>query len=247
MDKFNIRKIEGYTIMSNYHLRDHNLSHAARGLLSFMLSLPDNWDYSFSGLVTISKEGKAAIRTMINQLKIAKYIKISRYRNEKGYFQYNYDVFEIPFDMDLKMYNHPTPDFRTTNHRTSEKQQQINTNKQIDKKDKTNLNNYHLIKELIRTGYINKNDSQIVLYDNLFDNYLNMGKNNIDLYSAIHYIVPKVISHNFTDENDEKIDNKFGYFQAAIESNFKKLEKNITDIYSDEEINNLFDNFNDGR
>ena len=121
--------------MSNYHLRDQNLSHAARGLLSFMLSLPDNWDYSFSGLVTISKEGKAAIRTMINELKMAKYIKINRYRNEKGYFQYNYDVFEIPFDMDLKMYNHPTPDYRTTDHRTSENQQQINTNKQIDKKD----------------------------------------------------------------------------------------------------------------
>ena len=44
MDKFNIRRVEGYTVMCNYHLRDKYLSHAARGLLSFMLSLPDDWD-----------------------------------------------------------------------------------------------------------------------------------------------------------------------------------------------------------
>ena len=66
MDKFNVRKLEGYTIMPNHHLRDHNLSHSARGLLSFMLSLPPDWDYSFSGLVKLSKEGKAAVRTIIN-------------------------------------------------------------------------------------------------------------------------------------------------------------------------------------
>ena len=77
MDRFNIRRLDGYTIMSNHHLRDQKLSHAARGLLSFMLSLPENWDYSFNGLVAISKEGKSAVRIMINELKQAKYIKIS--------------------------------------------------------------------------------------------------------------------------------------------------------------------------
>ena len=122
IDKFNIRRIEGYTIMSNHHLRDRNLSHAARGLLSFMLSVPDNWDYSFNGLATISKEGKSAIRTLINELKELKYIKISQSRNEKGYFQYNYDVYEIPYDMELKMMNNPTPENRVTDNRRSDNQ-----------------------------------------------------------------------------------------------------------------------------
>ena len=135
MDKFNIRRLEGYTIMSNHHLRDPKLSYAAKGLLSFMLTLPDKWDYSFGGLVQISKEGKSSIRTLINELKEAKYIKISQYRNAKGFFQYNYDVYEIPFDMPIKTTNYPTPGNRTTDSRTSENQPQINTNKEIDIND----------------------------------------------------------------------------------------------------------------
>lgn len=111
MEEFNIRKIEGYTIMSNHHLRDQNLSHSARGLLSFLLSLPENWDYSFNGLVAISKEGKDAIRSIINELKAAKYIKISQYRDEKGWFKSKYDVYEYPYDKVLKMTNYRTPGF----------------------------------------------------------------------------------------------------------------------------------------
>ena len=144
MDKFNVRKLEGYTIMPNHHLRDHNLSHSARGLLSFMLSLPPDWDYSFSGLVKLSKEGKAAVRTIINELKQAKYIKISQFRNEKGYYQYNYDVYEFPYDMLVKMNNNPTPENRTSDEPNSDNQRQITTkeiitNEEIDKID--NLDN----------------------------------------------------------------------------------------------------------
>ena len=76
-----------------------------------MLSLPENWDYSFNGLVAISKEGKDAIRSMINELKAAKYIKISQYRDEKGWFKSKYDVYEYPYDKVLKMTNYRTPGF----------------------------------------------------------------------------------------------------------------------------------------
>ena len=144
--------------MSNHHLRDPNLSYSAKGLLSFMLALPDKWDYSFSGLVKISKEGKSSIRTMINELKEAKYIKISQSRNEKGFFQYNYDVFEIPFDMPVKTANYPTPENRTSDNRNTENQPQINTNKKIDiydNIDKTKIPEHHyLTKELFKLNYI---------------------------------------------------------------------------------------------
>lgn len=94
IDEFNIRRVDGYTIISNYHLRDKKLSHAARDLLSFMLSLPDDLDYSFNFLVVIGKEGKAAIRTIINELKDLKYVKTGQTRDEKGYFQSNYEVYK---------------------------------------------------------------------------------------------------------------------------------------------------------
>ena len=164
MDKFTIRKLDGYTIMPNKPLRDKSLSYGARGLLGFMLTLPEDWDYSFNGLVKVSKEGKAAVRTLINELKEAKYIKISQFRNEKGYYQYNYEVYEIPYDMLVKTANNPTPDFQTTDERNSDNQQQINTkrintNQQIDKIDKNDKTKHKaLINELVRLDYIKEDD-----------------------------------------------------------------------------------------
>ncbi len=57
LSAFKVEKNSNYTVMSNYHLRDKNLSYKAKGLLSFMLSLPEDWDYSMNGLAAISKEG----------------------------------------------------------------------------------------------------------------------------------------------------------------------------------------------
>lgn len=54
--------------MSNYHLRDRNLSYKAKGLLSFMLSLPEDWDYSLAGLCSISKESRDGIRSILKEL-----------------------------------------------------------------------------------------------------------------------------------------------------------------------------------
>lgn len=68
---FQIHGVTGYTVMSNYHLQDKNLSIKAKGLLSLMLSLPKNWDYSINGLVTLSKDGRSSIRNTLNELKKA--------------------------------------------------------------------------------------------------------------------------------------------------------------------------------
>ena len=54
---FKIEKNKNYTVMSNYHLRDKKLSYKAKGLLSVMLSLPSDWDYSINVLISISKKG----------------------------------------------------------------------------------------------------------------------------------------------------------------------------------------------
>ncbi len=93
-----IKKEEGYTVMSNYHFKDRRLSLKAKGLLSLMLSLPDNWDFSIMGLTSICIESRDTIRKIINELKINKYLKVVENRDKNGRFYYEYIIYEKPYD-----------------------------------------------------------------------------------------------------------------------------------------------------
>jgi hypothetical protein len=84
MAVFRIEKTQNYTVMSNHHLRNEALSLKAKGLLSQMLSLPENWDYTLKGLSVINRENIDAIRTAVQELEHAGYITRTRERNEKG-------------------------------------------------------------------------------------------------------------------------------------------------------------------
>ncbi len=74
MAVFRVERTKDYTVMSNHHLKDMNLSLKAKGLLSMMLSLPDSWNYTTRGLAAICKEGVDAIRSAIQELEGAGYI-----------------------------------------------------------------------------------------------------------------------------------------------------------------------------
>ena len=87
MAVFRVERTQNYTVMSNYHLRDKTISFKAKGLLSLMLSLPEDWDYTLVGLTRISLEGKDAIRAAVVELEKAGYVTRSRVRNEKGHLQ----------------------------------------------------------------------------------------------------------------------------------------------------------------
>ena len=80
MAVFRIEKNRSYTVMSNYHLRDKTISLKAKGLLSLMLSLPEDWDYTLRGLASISMEGVAAIRSAVCELEAAGYLERRRER-----------------------------------------------------------------------------------------------------------------------------------------------------------------------
>ena len=123
MSVFRINKTKNYTVMSNYHLQDKNLSYKAKGLLSFMLSLSSDWDYSLSGLVTISKESKDCIRSILNELKVNHYLQIEKQRGDKGLFEYNYLIYEIP-----KNKTYPSMDIPYLEEPDMENHTQINTN-----------------------------------------------------------------------------------------------------------------------
>ena len=62
---FRTHKNQNYTVMSNYHLKEKNMRLKAKGLLSVMLSLPDDWDYSLEGLVAICKENETSVKSAI--------------------------------------------------------------------------------------------------------------------------------------------------------------------------------------
>lgn len=82
-----VKRTSGYTIMSNYHLRDMNLSLKARGLLSLVLSLPEDWQYSVKGLTAIVKEGESAVKSALQELEQHGYLRRTEIRTESGKFQ----------------------------------------------------------------------------------------------------------------------------------------------------------------
>ena len=97
MAVFRVERIKDYTVMSNHHLRNKNLTLKAKGLLSQMLSLPDDWDYTLKGLAAINKESVDAIRTAIWELEDAGYVVRTRVRDERGCLRgCDYYVYEYP-------------------------------------------------------------------------------------------------------------------------------------------------------
>lgn len=97
MAVFRVEKTRDYTVMANHHLKNRALTLKAKGLLSLMLSLPEDWDYTLKGLSLISVEGIDAIREAVRELECAGYIIRSRERNGKGQLKgTEYVIYEKP-------------------------------------------------------------------------------------------------------------------------------------------------------
>ena len=153
MAVFRVERNTGYTVMSNHHLRNKELSLKAKGLLSQMLSLPEDWDYTLAGLSYINRESIDAIRTAVWELEKAGYITRRQGRDEKGKMTaIEYTIYEQPQPPALKnptadnpILENPTPD-----NPTSENPMQLNKDIQktdLSKKEKSNtdLSNNHSI------------------------------------------------------------------------------------------------------
>ena len=102
MAVFRVERNKGYIVMSNQHLRNRELSLKAKGLLSQMLSLPEDWDYTLAGLSYINLESIDAIRTAIWELEKAGYITRRQGRDEKGKMTaIEYTIYEQPQSPEL--------------------------------------------------------------------------------------------------------------------------------------------------
>ncbi|BAL00212.1 hypothetical protein OBV_30130 [Oscillibacter valericigenes Sjm18-20] len=131
MAVFRVEKSRDYTVMSNYHLRDKGLSLKAKGLLSQMLSLPEDWDYTLSGLSHINRESKDAIRSAVNELEAAGYIQRHQTTDASGKFSGNeYVIHESPVtsepSLEKPSSGKPTTDNPSTGKPSSENPTQLN-------------------------------------------------------------------------------------------------------------------------
>ena len=148
MAVFRVEKNKGYTVMSNHHLRNKGLTLKAKGLLSQMLSLPEEWDYTLAGLSHINREKIDAIREAVRELERAGYIQRSRERDDKGRLRgADYVIFEQPQPptVDLPTLENPTLDNPTQEKPTLENPTQLNKELSITEKSNTDLSSTHSI------------------------------------------------------------------------------------------------------
>ena len=156
MAVFRVERNTGYTVMSNHHLRNKELTLKAKGLLSQMLSLPEDWDYTLAGLSHINREKIDAIREAVKELEKAGYIVRSRERDEKGRLRgADYVIYEQPQPKepeaatsseqpptsDLPTLENPTLENPTQEKPTLENPMQLNKDIQktdLPKKEKSN-------------------------------------------------------------------------------------------------------------
>lgn len=141
-----VNKTSDYTVMSNAHFKEKDMSLKAKGLLSLMLSLPDTWDYSVAGLVAICAENETAIRNALKELKRFGYLVIVKKKpneTESGRFEYEYNIFEKPQNQAIEkqgVENLPL-EFQGVENRG-----QLNTNKSNTKELNTKeLNNNYIV------------------------------------------------------------------------------------------------------
>ena len=139
MSVIRIHKTKNFTVMSNYHFKEKEMSLKAKGLLSLMLSLPDDWNYSIAGLVKLSKDGKDSVMTALAELEKFGYLTRSQLVNEKGQFSgVEYHIFEQP-QQEKPIAEKPNTDIENTEKPIAEKQQQLNTNS-INNLNNKNIN-----------------------------------------------------------------------------------------------------------
>ena len=147
MGVFRVNKNKNYTVMSNVHLRDKALPLKAKGLLSLMLSLPEDWDYSMRGLAKLSADGLDSTRAAVKALERSGYVVRRQLYDARGRFSNNeYTVFEIPQSSspssDLPLTGKPSTEKPSSDAPLSEKPSQINTEQVITQERNTDLNNY---------------------------------------------------------------------------------------------------------
>ena len=264
MSEFTIYRNKNFASIPTFHLKDQKLSLKAVGLLTKMLLLPPEWDYSLSGLATLNKDGIDSVRSTLNELKYRNYIEIEKLHSERGTWKYNYIVFEKPADKALYLQNKPDrekpglvkPGVVKPSNYISNNNILNNNNDKYDKYsgledfeifNGEKIRHNQLTELLISFGYVEQDDyKSLTSYDNLFLNYLDDNHSIRELTKMITYIVPRVVDRDFLDEDNNEIKNRIGYLKSSLEQNWRKFESmnEEKELWSDEDINETLELFN---
>lgn len=243
-----VHKTANYTIMSNHHFKEKEMSLKAKGLLSLMLSLPDDWDYSINGLATLSKDGRDSVMSALQELEKFGYLTRTRISDEKGRFAgFDYDIYEEP------QKDKPTKEKPYTEKPNTENPQQLNTKELTTEQQNTELTKINdkedkraeapninfqlkieepnaLTNELVKVEYIEKDDLFVADY-NQFINELVYEHGFEIVRSCVYYFAQQMKSRNFKDEFGNEILSKLAYFKTSIESGIRRLsvDSNVPD------------------
>ena len=127
MNKVTRKKTSKYTTISNGFLRDNNLSLKAKGFLTVVMALPDNWDFSIKGICSVLKEGKTSVYSAVQELKENRYCKTTPSRDEKGLIiGLDYVFYEEPYEEEPNK-EEPQQDNPHTENRDMDNMPQLNT------------------------------------------------------------------------------------------------------------------------
>lgn len=191
MAVFRVEKTKDFTLMSNHHLKNKNLTLKAKGLLSLMLSLPDTWDYTLKGLAAICYEGVDAIRTAVKELEKEGYIVRRQIRSEKGQIKdVEYTIYERPCQMEPEWENpileKPMADKPTLEEPMTENPIQLSTKEsKTNKRKDPSINLSESDIEEVHTETIRKQ----IDYDRLIQKYNKLGiQELVDLIDEVREI-----------------------------------------------------------
>lgn len=238
---FRVHKNENYTVLSNYHFKERGMSLKAKGLLSLMLSLPEGWDYSAAGLVTLSKDGKDSVNAALKELEKFGYLRRTQAIDEGGKFSgYNYEIYEQPSDTakaaaaekraaappkaEKPPTGEPFAENPTTGKPTTENPPQLNTNSLNTQKLNTKISSTEEEERKKKT-------SAPTGYDVIINQMILNEEVKATLYEFIK--MRKLIKKPLTDFALKKLINKLQKITTDPQEQIAVLEKSIVNNWQD--------------
>ena len=207
MSVIRVNKTKDYVVMSNHHFKERKMSLKAKGLLSEMLSLPDDWDYSISGLVSINKENETSIKSALNELKEFGYLKVNKLLPNETYtgrIEYVYDIFEKKQEGEKQGVENLGVEFLGV-----ENQVQYNINNKVLNNKKNKYNIYGEFKRIKLTDdeynrlVKDYGEEFIKKQIKLLDEYVE-SNNNKNKYTNFNLVLRKSIRDNWFKNKAEK-------------------------------------------